>query len=125
MRRYFRSQRFGLYRSRDGWLLGVCRGLADRLGLPVWVARAFAMALLVTLGWPVLVVYIACGLLLPLGPQRGASGRDAARPLTRAARRMARRAADLDARIARAESHVTSREFDFDRRLGGTGRRGR
>ncbi len=121
MKRCFQNRRFGVRRRRDGWLLGVCRGLAGQLRLPAWVIRAFAVALLVTLGWPVLVVYIACGLLLPLESADGGGNGAGEGPLTRSARRLARRAGDLDARIARMESHVSSREFDFDRRLRATG----
>ena len=122
MRRCFQDRRFGLRRSRDGWLLGVCRGLAGRLRLPVWVVRAFALVLLVALGWPVLVVYLACGLLLPQEPAAGGGDGTGEGPLTRSARRLVRRAGDLDTRIARMESHVSSREFDFDRRLRANGR---
>jgi phage shock protein C len=99
-------------------MLGVCRGLADYLGLPAWAVRAFAVVLFLTLGWWVLVGYLACGLLLRPALAGEGNGDAAERPVFRAARRLADRAKDLDARLARMESHVTSREFDFDRRLG-------
>ena len=97
-------------------LLGVCRGLADWLGLPAWLVRAFAIVLFLTVGWPVLVGYLACGLLLRAAPA-GEAGCDP-RPVRQAAHGLSDRIKRLDARIARMESHVTSREFDFDRRLG-------
>lgn len=102
-----------LFRSRRGMALGVCRGLAEYLGLPVLVVRAFVVVLFVVSGFVAVLGYLACGLLLRLEPLDDApSGW-----LRREAGGMSRRASDLDARIARMESHVTSREYDFDRRL--------
>lgn len=103
----------GLYRSRRGMALGVCRGLAEYLGLPVLVVRAFTVVLFVATGWVAVLGYLACGVLMRLEPLDDApSGW-----LHREAGGMSRRARDLDERIARMESHVTSREYDFDRRL--------
>ncbi|MHC1790436.1 PspC domain-containing protein [Solidesulfovibrio sp.] len=105
--------RRGLYRSRRGMALGVCRGLAEYLGLPVLVVRAFTVVVFVTTGFVAVLGYLACGVLMRLEPlDEAPSG-----GLHRAAGDIARRAGDLDARIARMESHVTSREYDFDRRL--------
>ena len=103
----------GLYRSRRGLALGVCRGLAEYLGLPALVVRAFTVALFVVTGWVAVLGYLACGLLLRLEPL----GEEPAGRLRREADGLTRRARDLDERIARMESHVTSREYDFDRRL--------
>jgi len=99
-------------------MLGVCRGLADYLGLPTWVVRAFAVLLFVTLGWPVLAVYLGCGLFFRPEPEARRSAGASGYSFRAAAQDLADRAGRLDARIARMESHVTSREFDFDRRLG-------
>lgn len=102
-----------LYRSRRGLALGVCRGLADYLGLPALVVRAFTVALFVATGWVAVLAYLAGGVLMRLEPLGGeTSGR-----LHREAEGLSRRARDLDERIARMETHVTSREYDFDRRL--------
>ena len=105
-----------LFRSRRGMALGVCRGLAEYLGLPVLVVRAFVVVLFVVTGFAAVLGYVACGVLLrlePLGDEpSGPSGR-----LHRKVGGLSRRARDLDTRIARMESHVTSREYDFDRRL--------
>jgi len=102
-----------LFRSRRGLALGVCRGLAEYLGLPTLVVRAFTVALFVATGFVAVLCYLAAGLLLRLEPVGGESS-DRLRP---EAERLSRRARELDARIARMESHVTSREYDFDRRL--------
>ena len=102
-----------LYRSRRGMALGVCRGLAGYLGLPVLVVRAFTVVLFVATGWVGVLGYLAGGLLIRLEPVDG----ETSGHLHRAVGKLSRRARDLDARIAQVESHVTSREYDFDRRL--------
>ena len=104
-----------LYRSREGLALGVCRGLADHLGLPRWVVRAFVVALFVSTGFTAAILYFVYALVVPLEPEACAdTGR-----LGRAAEDLSRRFKDLDTRLSRMESHVTSREYDFDRRLRG------
>jgi phage shock protein C len=106
-----------LYRSRNGLALGVCRGLAEYLGLPRLVVRAFVAVLFVATGFVAVLLYLACAVLIPLEPVSGRdTGQDAGR-VGRAAADLSRRFKDLDARLARMESHVTSREYDFDRRM--------
>lgn len=117
MRLCCRGKGRGPYRERNGFMLGVCQGLADYLGLPAWVVRAFAVLLFVVLGWPVLAVYLGCGLLFRPEPEARRSASASGPSLHVAARELVDRAARLDERLARMESHVTSREFDFDRRL--------
>ena len=108
-----------LYRSRDGLALGVCRGLADYLGLPRWVVRAFVIVLFVSTGFTAAILYFAAAFFVPLAPETSeAEDIDTGR-LGRAATDVSRRFKDLDARLSRLESHVTSREYDFDRRLRG------
>ena len=43
MTRYSRMSRRGLYRSRNGVLLGVCRGIADYFDFSVFWIRATAV----------------------------------------------------------------------------------
>jgi len=64
-----------LYRSREGILLGVCQGLADRTGYPVRYFRIAAVILAVlTRGWAV-IAYILAAILLP-SRYRGADSSD-------------------------------------------------
>lgn len=51
-------------RSNDGWLAGVCQGLAVRFGVEPWIMRAAWLASIVFLGFGVLV-YILLALTLP------------------------------------------------------------
>jgi phage shock protein PspC (stress-responsive transcriptional regulator) len=55
----------GLYRDREnGWIFGVCAGLADRYNLHVGVVRILALICLVVFFWLTAVVYIAASLLI-------------------------------------------------------------
>lgn len=65
----------GIYRTtRNKWIFGVCGGLAERLGVDVrWVRLATVVvpALPGGLGIPpVVLVYIALGILLPRDTER-------------------------------------------------------
>jgi phage shock protein C len=81
-------------------------------------------------GWPALVIYLACALLLrpepadipTATPTTATAGERPAVHLEQTARDVRDRTRDLEARIGRLESHVTSKEYDFDRRLGADGR---
>ena len=56
MRRMDRLSRKGLYRSRQGVVFGVCRGLAEYFDFSVFWARAIALVLLFVTGlWPVVM----------------------------------------------------------------------
>jgi phage shock protein C len=117
--RYGRPRRRGLISGGFYWLAGW-------LGLPTWVVLAFFVVLFLTIGWPALIIYLACALLLrPEEPQYAAPATSEAPgvrlDLDREARDVRDRTRDIEARIGRLESHVTSKEFDFDRRLGEAG----
>ncbi|MCC5869918.1 MAG: PspC domain-containing protein [Gammaproteobacteria bacterium] len=59
------SEAARLYRDRDqGWLFGVCAGLAVRLGVDALLVRVVAAGLLVLLPWTVGPVYLVLGLTL-------------------------------------------------------------
>ena len=60
----------GIYRSRNGWLFGVCRGLADYFDLSVfWLRLGVAVLVLLTGFWPGAVLYLAAALLMKLEPR--------------------------------------------------------
>ena len=115
----------GLYRSRKGVLFGVCRGLADYFDLNVAWIRILAVLLLVMTGlWPMTGIYLIAALMMkpePVRPIRNDDEREFYHSYVHspegAAQRIRRRARDLERRISRLEDSVTSREFDWDRRI--------
>ena len=63
---YYRA---GLYRSRDGMLLGVCRGIADYFDLSVFWLRAITVGTFILTGFfPVVFLYILAALLMKREP---------------------------------------------------------
>ena len=127
MSRYNRLSRRGLYRSRNGILLGVCRGVADYFDFSVFWIRAIAVILFICTGfWPIVGVYILAALLMKSDPAKHAKTASKPRSGCRrrykghdAAERMRRKWKHLEKRIRRMEDKVTSREFDWNRRFNG------
>ncbi len=125
MTRVAERQWTGLYRSRSGKILGVCKGLAEYFDLSVKGTRIIAVVLLISSGiWPMVVVYFLAALLmkpepvLPLeteGEQEFYNSYTSSRRM--ALHRLKRTYDNLDRRIQRMEHIVTSREYDWDRRL--------
>ena len=119
--------RRGVYRSRSGLILGVCKGLAEHLEFPVFWFRAIVVAAMVfSLPFIVLwvVAYFVLGLLMkpePVVPFETQSDREfydsyaSSRPL--ALHRLRSTYESLERRIGRIESIVTARDFDWDKRL--------
>ena len=55
----------GFYRDREnGWIFGVCAGLADRFNLQVGAVRILAVISLLVFFWLTAAVYIAATLLI-------------------------------------------------------------
>ena len=127
MSRYKNISRRGLYRSRHGILLGVCRGIADYFDFSVFWIRAIAVILFIFTGfWPIVGVYILAALLMKSDPAKIAEA--ASKPRTGCRRhftghdtaeRMRQKWKHLDRRIRRMEDKVTSREFDWNSRFHG------
>jgi len=117
--------RGGLYRSRRGVILGVCKGIADYFDFSVFWARAVAIALLVFTGfWPIAALYFIAALLmkpepvLPLHTEEEEEFYDSyVHSPKGAADRLKRRYEGLERRIGRMEHAVTSREYDWEQRL--------
>lgn len=115
----------GLYRSRSGVLFGVCRGVADYFDLSVAWIRILVVVLLVMTGlWPMAGIYLIAALMMkpePVRPIQSDDEREFYHSYVHspegAAQRIRRRARDLERRIRRLEDSVTSREFDWDRRI--------
>lgn len=59
----------GFYRDREnGWIFGVCAGLADRFNLQIGAVRVLAVISLLVFFWLTVVVYIAAALLIKEKP---------------------------------------------------------
>jgi phage shock protein C len=120
-------QRTGLYRSRDGAILGVCKGLAEYLDFPVFWMWVIALVLLLFSGiWPLVIVYCVGALLMkpePVLPLETVGEQEFyhsyAVSQSMALQRLKRLYDTLDRRIRRIEDIVTAPEFDWERRLGG------
>ena len=125
MRHYSQLHVNQLYRSRSGMLLGVCKGLARFLDVPVFWMRVFVLVLTFFTGiWPMVGAYLIAGFVIkpepvlpPDSDEERAFYDDYVASRTHAIRRVKNRFDRLDRRIRRLEDHVTSREYDFDRRL--------
>ena len=115
----------GLHRSRDGVILGVCRGLAEYFDFSVFWVRAVAVILLVFSGlWPIAAIYFLGALLMkpePAIPIQNDEEQEFYESYIHSKKgatdRLKRRYESLMRRIQRLEHTVTSKEFDWDRKL--------
>ena len=125
MRIYDRLSRGGIYRSRSGAILGVCRGLAEHFDFSVFWVRTMAIIFLLISGfWPAIGLYLIAALLMkpaPVVPIKSDAEQEFYDSYTNsrhlAALRIKRRYENLENRIRRMEHIVTAREFDWDERL--------
>ncbi|ACQ91715.1 phage shock protein C, PspC [Tolumonas auensis DSM 9187] len=111
-----------LYRSSNqAWLGGVCAGVAECYGQPVWLVRILMITLFVFSGSLGILVYLAGVFLLEkqptqLPPQPGIRpqfgyGEDTAQR----ARQLGERMKKLDQRLQAMERYVTSSRYRFDK----------
>lgn len=114
-----------LYRSRRGMIFGVCQGVADYYDLPVfWVRVGMVIASTFTGFWPAIGLYILAAIIIKMEPvlpleteedQEFYHSYTASRSM--ALHRLKRTFDNLDRRIQRLENAVTTREYDWERRL--------
>jgi phage shock protein C len=122
MKGYMRK---GIYRSRQGAIFGVCRGLAEHFDFSVFWVRFIAVVMLIVTGlWPAMILYILAALVMKPQPAMPISSADEQRFYDHytasrhdAAQQLKRRYEGLEKRIRRMEDVVTSREYDWERRL--------
>jgi len=66
---YTRSSRNGIYRSRNGIILGVCKGLAEHFDFSVFWTRVIALIFLFVAGiLPAIGLYLLAALLMKPEP---------------------------------------------------------
>lgn len=124
MRKYA-SNRGGIYRSRDGFLLGVCRGVAEYFDLSVfWIRLAVVIVFLLSGFWPVIGIYLAAALLMKPHPVRPIETEDEqefydsyVHSPRSAAQRLRRQFENLERRIRRMESTVTGKDYEWERKF--------
>ncbi len=115
----------GMYRSRHGIVLGVCRGIAEYFDFSVFWTRVLAVVFLFLSGlWPTTAVYFIAALLMkpqpmiPLQSEEEYDFYDSYIHSRRAAvSHLKRRYERLERRIQQMEDTVTSKDFDWDQRL--------
>ncbi len=125
MRRLKRIFSGGLYRSRRGVILGVCRGIAEYFDFSLFWTRTFVVIFLLVSGlWPAVGLYFIAALLMkpePVIPIQTAAEQEFYDSYTQsrhaAVQRLKQRFQKLERRIQRMEDVVTSREFDWENRL--------
>ena len=127
MSQYNRISKRGLYRSRDGIIFGVCRGVADYFDFSAfWIRAILIVAIILTGFWPVIGIYLLAALLMKSEP--GATGKNEFKTTSRCSysrnrhetsQRLKRKWRHLEKRIRRMEDKVTSREFDWNSRFYG------
>jgi phage shock protein C len=125
MRRFDRILRGGLYRSRNGIILGVCRGIAEYFDFSVFWGRAIVVILLFVSGfWPIMALYFIAALLMkpePVVPIQTEEEQEFYDSYIHSSKgavgRLKRRYDILERRIQRMEHTVTAREFDWNHRL--------
>lgn len=123
MRKYLRNG--GIYRSRDGVLLGVCRGIADHYDLSVfWVRLGLVIVFLLSGFWPVIGIYIVAALLMKPRPVKPIENEEEqefydsyVHSPKNAAQRLRRKFENLERRIRRMEDKVTGRDFEWERKF--------
>ena len=125
MKRFERILRGGLYRSRNGLVLGVCRGIAEYFDFSVFWTRAIVLIVLFFSGfWPIMALYFIAALLMKPEPVIPIESDDQQEFYNSymysrkgAIDRLRRRYENLERRIQRMEHTVTSKDFDWERRL--------
>ncbi len=125
MRRFEDIYKRGIYRSRRGAILGVCRGLAEYFDFSIFWFRAIAVMLLFLSGlWPITILYIIAALCMkpePIIPLQTVDEKEFYDSYLYSrqgvAQRLKRKYEDIERRIRRMEHIVTEREFDWEHRM--------
>lgn len=125
MRNHTDRRRSGLYRARNGMILGVCKGIAEHLGFSVFWMRVIVVAIFIFTGiWPIAGLYLLAALVMkpePVLPFETEAEEEFYNSFTSsrhmALQRLKRTFDRLDRRIRRMEGIVTDREYDWERRF--------
>lgn len=120
-----RETKTTLYRSRKGMFCGVCKGIADYYSFDVFWTRVLAViaACGVTF-WPAVIMYVVAAMVMKLEPVLPLESEEDEEfyhsysgSRSMALHRLKRTFDNLDRRIQRLESTVTTRDYDWEERL--------
>ncbi len=124
MTEYYEKQG-GIYRSRNGVFLGVCKGIAEYFDFSVfWVRMVLVIVFIFSGFWPVIGVYLVAAFFMkpkPVKPIESEEEREfydsyVHSPKT-AAQRLRKKFEELERRIRGMEDKVTGREYEWERRF--------
>jgi phage shock protein C len=124
MTEYYEKQG-GIYRSRSGVFLGVCKGIAEYFDFSVfWVRMVLVIVFIFSGFWPVIGVYLVAAFFMkpkPVKPIESEEEREfydsyVHSPKT-AAQRLRKKFEELERRIRGMEDKVTGREYEWERRF--------
>lgn len=116
----------GLYRSRHGVILGVCKGLADYFNFKVFWVRVLALVAFIITGlWPAGILYLIMALIMkpapvlrPMDEAEEEFYHSYADSRSMALGRVKRTYENMERRLRRLEDAVTSRDFRWNQRAG-------
>ena len=115
----------GIYRSRSGVFLGVCKGIAEYFDFSVfWVRMALVIVFIFSGFWPVIGVYLVAAFFMkpkPVKPIESEEEREFYDSYVHspksAAQRLKKKFEELERRIRGMEDKVTGREYEWERRF--------
>ncbi|SMC64984.1 phage shock protein C (PspC) family protein [Desulfocicer vacuolatum DSM 3385] len=125
--RFGKAASQGIFRSRHGIIMGVCKGISESFNFSVfWVRVIFVITFFFSGLWPVIGIYLAGAFLMkprPVKPLETEEEKDFYNNYVNsragAVRTLKSRFDSLERRIRRMEDTVTTREFEWDRKMSG------
>ena len=120
-----KSNHGGIYRSRDGILLGVCRGIAEHFDFSIfWVRMAIVVTFLLSGFWPVIGIYLVAAFFMKPKPVRPIESNEEyefydsyVHSPRNAAHRLRKKFSNLEKRIHRMEDKVTGKEYEWEKKF--------
>ena len=115
----------GIYRSRNGIFLGVCRGVGEHFDFSVfWIRVGVIFTLLLSGFWPVIGIYLVTAFFMKPEPVRPIENDEEhefydsyVNSPKSAAQRLKSKFEKLERRIRRMEDKVTGKEYEWERKF--------
>jgi phage shock protein C len=115
----------GIYRSRHGFFLGVCRGVAEHFDFSVfWIRVIVVLTMMLSGFWPVIGIYLVAAFFMKPEPVRPIENDEEhefydsyVNSPKSAAQRLKSKFEKLDRRIRRMEDKVTGKEYEWERKF--------